>query len=348
MVKGAGRKTLEDLLDKVRRGIDLTEVEAQQAISAIMDGVAEAGIIKAFLLALREKGEVLTEVVGAARAMRSHAVALEVKGLTLVDACGTGGDGLQTVNISTMAALTAAAAGAAIAKHGNRAVTSLSGSADLLEALRVPMDIPPQAVAQAIRRTGFGFLFAPRFHPAMKAVAPIRKALGVPTIFNLLGPLTNPARVKHQVVGVADESKLELYIEALRQLGAERALVVHGADGLDELSVTGESTVLEFNRKKDPKKIVRSTVVPETFGLKRAGLEALRGADAVHNARIAQAVFSGQTGAVRDAVVLNAAAVLYVAGTVEDLMGGARLAADMLDEGKVTHLLEDLRKLTYA
>jgi anthranilate phosphoribosyltransferase len=233
-----------------------------------------------------------------------------------------------------------------VAKHGNRSITSACGSADLLEALGVAVDAEPAAAQRCFDQTGFAFLFAPRFHPAMKAVGPIRRELGVPTLFNLLGPLTNPARVRHQVVGVADPKKLDLYARALVALGAERVLVVHGADGQDEISTTGATEVAEFNRKMDPERVARYRLDPGLFGISQASLAELKGSDPKRNAEAAQEVLAGRLGAVRDAVVLNAAAALYVAGAASDLSQGISLSARALDQGRAKALLDQVRKLS--
>lgn len=334
------------LVSKVQTGRDLSEMESEEAIAQIMEAGISSEEVKAFLLALRAKGEALSEVVGAARAMRAHATPVQVNGRVIVDTCGTGGDGLKTVNLSTMAALVAAGAGAVVAKHGNRSVTSACGSADLLEALGVKIDVPVAVVERCLKETGFGFLFAPRFHPAMRAVAPIRKDLGVPTIFNLLGPLTNPAGVRHQVVGVADQTKLDLYAQALRVLGSQRALVVRGADGQDELSTTGPTDVVEFNVKEDPDRMARYTVTPEAFGIRKARLAELQGGSPAENARIAEEVLAGTRGSVRDAVLLNAAAALYVAGAAGDMNNGLALASQSLDHGAARDVLEKVKVIT--
>ena len=335
------------LVERAHAGRHLTEAETEQAVGLIMQGAASAGEIKAWLLQLRVKGEALSEIVGAARAMRAQAVKVKVAAPNAVDTCGTGGDNLKTVNLSTLAGLVAAGAGATVAKHGNRSSTSACGSADLLEALGVAVEVGPAVVERCIAETGFGFMFAPRFHPAMKAVAPIRKELRVPTIFNLLGPLTNPAGVRHQVVGVADAAKLELYAQALKALGAVKILVVRGADGQDELSTTGPTEVAEFNAKADPERIARYTLVPETFGLRRARPEQLTGGAPAENARIAQQVLDGEAGPVRDAVLLNAAAALVVAGMAGDLGAGLALARQALDQGKAKAVLEKIRRVTH-
>ena len=326
----------------------MTEAETEQAVGLIMEDHASPDEIKSWLLALRSKGEALPEIVGAARAMRARAVRVKVAAPNAVDTCGTGGDNLKTVNISTLAGIVAAGAGATVAKHGNRSVTSACGSADLLEAQGYVVEEDPEVVERCIQESGFGFMFAPRFHPAMKAVAPIRKELGVPTIFNLLGPLTNPAGVKHQVVGVADPSKLDLYAQALKVLGAVKLLVVHGIDGQDELSTAGPTEVVEFNAKADPTRTALYTLVPETFGLRRARPEQLKGGAPGENARIAQEVLNGGAGPVRDAVLLNAAAALYVAGAAGDLDSGLALARQALDQGKAKAVLEKVRRISHG
>lgn len=327
---------------------DLTEAQAEQMIGRIMDGDLPPADVKEWLLALRAKGEVLSEVVGAARAMRAHAVKIQAGPLPAVDTCGTGGDNLKTANLSTIAALVAAGAGVPVAKHGNRSITSACGSADLLEALGVAVDVEPAVVERCLAESNFGFMFAPRFHPAMKAVAPIRKEMGVPTIFNLLGPLTNPAGVRHQVVGVADAAKMEMYAQALQALGGIRALVVRGQDGQDELSTTGPTDVVEFNTKIDPQRTARYTLVPETFGIRRAQLEQIRGGTVAENARIALNVLEGKAGAVREAVLLNAAAALYVAGAAGDISNGMALARESIDRGKALEVLKKVRQITQS
>jgi len=334
------------LLLHIQQGTDLSEIDAEGLIGQIMEGQVLDEKVKAALLALREKGEALSEVVGAARAMRKHAVTLNKPAGQVVDTCGTGGDGLKTLNISTLAALVVAGAGVPVAKHGNRSITSACGSADLLEQLGVKIDAEPVVVERCLREAQFGFLFAQKFHPAMKAVAPIRKALGVPTIFNLLGPLTNPAGVVHQVIGVADQGKMTLYAQALQALGVERALVVRGVDGQDELSTTGPTEVLEINRKQDPKGVARYTVTPETFGIPKQSLKAIQGGSPEENAKAACALLSGGSGPLRDAVVFNAAAALYVAGVAGDLNAGVAMASEALKRGKAQAVLEKVTQIT--
>jgi len=256
----------------------------------------------------------------------------------LVDSCGTGGDASGTFNISTAAALVAAAAGAKVAKHGNRAVTSRCGSADVLEALGIPIDLTPEAAAEALRRHGFCFLLAPSHHPAMKAVMPVRRALGVRTVFNVLGPLLNPAGARRQVMGVYSARLVPLVAEAMTKLGARHAMVVHGDGALDELALSGPSEVAEVRDGR----VTLSVIAPERFGLTRAPLESLTGGDAALNAEILRGIFAGEPGPRRDVVLLNAAAVLVTAGVAGDLHEGVRAAAAAIDSGAVERLVTAL------
>jgi anthranilate phosphoribosyltransferase len=340
---------LDRFLKKVQTGQSLDELESEQAIEALLkSAVEEPEKVKAFLLAMRQKGETLSEVVGAAKALRARALTVSSHWPVVVDTCGTGGDGLHTFNISTCAALVVAAAGLPVAKHGNRSVSSLCGSADLLEALGVRVDVEPSVVERCLQEVRFGFLFAPRFHPAMAVLAPIRKALGVATLFNLLGPLTNPAGVRHQVVGVADASKMELYARALLQLGAVRCMVVHGGDGQDELSTTAANEVIEFDTRTHDDRLAQYRLDPEAFGIRKARLDDLRGGGKEENANLALRVLNGEHGPLRDAVLLNAAAALYIGGMAGDLDTGWALAREALDRGKAMALLERLKDLTHG
>ncbi|MDE2293718.1 MAG: anthranilate phosphoribosyltransferase [Elusimicrobia bacterium] len=294
---------------------------------------------KRFLLAMNRRAPSSDELAGLAEALRERAVPVPAAG-RLVDTCGTGGDGLHTVNISTAAAFVAAGAGAAVAKHGNRAVSSRCGSADVLEALRVPTDLGPEEAARSLERARFAFLAAPRYHPAMAAVGPARKALGVRTVFNLLGPLVNPARVRRQAVGVWEAGLMTAYAETLLALGAERALVVRGEEGMDELSVCGPSRVL----RAEPASGVRAAeVTPEALGLRRRALAELAGGDAPYNARRIEETLTGAEGAVRDAVLLNAAAALVAAGAAETLKEGLAKARESVDSGAARGTLEAAR-----
>jgi anthranilate phosphoribosyltransferase len=330
------------LLPRLLRGESLTEAEAQAVIGHVMDGDASESQIAGLLVALRMKGESVDEIVGAARAMRMHAIAVSPKRTDLVDTCGTGGDGLRTFNVSTAAGLVAAGAGAGVAKHGNRAVSSASGSADVLEALGVRLDLPVERVAECIDEVGFGFLFAPAHHPAMRHAGPVRRSLGVRTIFNVLGPLTNPVGARRQLVGVFDEALVLPIAETLRALGCERALVVHGSDGLDELSPCNPSTCADVT----PQGVTVRTIDPASLGLARSRTEELAGGDAEHNASLLRALLEGQSGPRRDAVTLNAGAALVAAGRADDLAMGLALAAAAIDDGRALRTLERLVEFT--
>ncbi|MDP9022745.1 MAG: anthranilate phosphoribosyltransferase [Actinomycetota bacterium] len=310
-----------DLIGALLRGEDLTADQAEAALNAVMGGTVSPPVVAAFLVALRAKGETDEEIAGLVRAMVNHAEHVTLDGAA-VDTCGTGGDRAGTFNISTVAALVVAAAGVPVAKHGNRAASSRCGSADLLEAWGVVIDLPPPAVAQLMSDIGIGFLFARTFHPAMRHVAPVRAELGVPTVFNVLGPLTNPAGVDRQVVGVADARLAPLVAGALLRLGRSHALVVRGEDGLDELTTTGPSRVWEIRDGR----VTESRFDPASLGLPRASLDDLQGGDVDDNLRVADSVLAGGPGPASDVVALNAAAALYVAGAASDLRGGLQLA----------------------
>ncbi len=326
------------LLEKLHRRRDLTEAEASGAMAEIMDGRAQSSQIAALLVALAMKGERPAEIVGFARVMRDRAVKIDVPSGTVVDTCGTGGDRANTFNVSTVAALVVAACGLRVAKHGNRSVSSRCGSADVFESLGVKIDAPPAVVERTLDRAGIAFLFAPAFHPSMKHAAPTRRELGIRTAFNLLGPLTNPAAASRQVVGVPRPELTELVARALALLGSERAWVVHGADGLDEISSTGYTKVSEARNGS-----VRTFYLhPADVGLPKSAPAALRGGDPARNAAIARDVLAGARGAARDIVLLNAAAALLVAGRAKDLREGVRLAAEALDSGGARAVLERL------
>jgi anthranilate phosphoribosyltransferase len=333
--------TLAALVGKVLRRDDLTEDEAAQAMDVVMRGEAHPAQLAGLLIGLAMKGERPAELVGLARTMRAHGVTLDA-GDAAVDTCGTGGDRAGTFNISTAAALVVAGAGVPVVKHGNRSVSSRCGSADVLEALGVTVTASPAVVQRAIREAGIAFCFAPTFHPAMRHAGEARKALGVPTAFNLLGPLTNPGRVRYQVVGVARPELTELMARALQQLGARRAWVVHGADGLDELSTTGYSKVSECHGD-----VVRTFYVhPTEVGLPKAAPAALQGGDAGDNAGRIAAVLAGDDGPARDVVLLNAGAALFVAGLVPSLRDGIARAAASIDDGAAARALHRLRAVT--
>jgi anthranilate phosphoribosyltransferase len=318
-------------------GQTLTMDEARVAMGSVMDGEATPAQLAALLVALRMRGETIEELAGFAAAMRDRVVRVEAPDGT-VDTCGTGGDKSGTFNISTAAALVVAAAGVPVAKHGNRAITSQSGSADVLEALGVRTDHDAESAGAALRESGFAFLFAPSFHPAMKHAGPTRREIGVRTAFNLLGPLTNPAGAKRQVVGVADPAAAPRLAEVLKLLGVERAFVVHG-NGLDELPLDGSGVLYHAS----PDEVLRHTVEAKALGLAAAPTSALAGGDPPTNARFIEAILHGESGARRDVVLLNAAAALLAAGRVEKLEEGLELAALTIDAGLVTQLLEGLR-----
>jgi len=326
------------LIDKLQRRVDLTVEEAAGAMAAIMDGTAAPSQIAALLVGLSMKGERPDEIVGLAQTMRSRATKLSRVFAPVFDTCGTGGDGAHTFNVSTVAALVLAACGVRVAKHGNRSASSRCGSADLFEALGVNIGGTPPVVERCLDEAGIAFLFAQVFHPSMRHAAPTRKELGVRTAFNLLGPLTNPAGAARQLVGVPRPELTELVARSLGQLGSERAWVVHGADGLDEISTTGYTKVSECRDGA----VNTFYLHPADVGLPKAVPGALRGGDARDNAAIARAVLSGAPGAPRDIVLLNAGAALLIAGRVGSVPEGIALAADAIDSGRARQVLDTL------
>ncbi|MFL5898349.1 MAG: anthranilate phosphoribosyltransferase [Solirubrobacterales bacterium] len=330
-------------IDAVCAGDHLTADHASAVLSEIMEGRADPIQTGAFLIALRAKGETVPELVGLARTMRALATPVATRRHDLVDTCGTGG-GPSTFNVSTTAALVAAGAGCAIAKHGNRSNTSRSGSADLLEALGVNVEIEPEQVGQCIDEVGFGFMFAPRHHAAMAHVVPARKALGARTIFNFLGPLTNPAGTDRQLLGVADRHYQETIAEALVSLGSVRALVVSAEDGLDELSLASPSRVIEVVDGRTTEWFVE----PGRFGLAPARLESVAGGTPEDNAAVSRAVLAGEPGPRRDLVALNAGAAIYVGGLAADLAEGVARAVEAIDSGAAASVLERLVAATAA
>ncbi len=331
-------QTLEFLIE----GRDLSQAEARDLMNDIMEGAVGEAALAAVLTALRIKGETAEEIAGFATAMREHAVPVQPRRNTLVDTCGTGGDGKHTFNLSTAAALVAAAMGIGVAKHGNRAVSSRSGSADVLEALGVDITLPPEAVAELIDRVGIGFLFAPHHHPAMKHAAPVRRQLGVRTVFNVLGPLTNPAGVKRQLLGVVRPDRTVVLCKVLRTLGSERAFVVHGLDGTDEVSIAAETLVSELRAGE-----VRTyRFAPEEAGFARAPLAAIAGGGAADNAARLRAILAGEQGPLADAVVLNAAFVALAADRADSAAEGARQARRAIESGRAAEVLEHLRSVS--
>jgi anthranilate phosphoribosyltransferase len=327
-------------LTKLAAAHDLSEEEARGVLLEIMGGRAGEAQTAAFLSALRVKGETAEEIVGMARAMTELAEKVEVDADVILDTCGTGGDNAQTFNISTAAALVAAGAGATVAKHGNRSATSRCGSADVLEALGVAIDLAPAQVSRCIAEIGLGFLFAPRHHLAMRHVAPVRRELGMATTFNLIGPLTNPAGAKHQLIGVADARYVDRIANAVRLMGTARNLIVHSEDGLDEISTTSPTLVVEVFADKGTD--VRYNVEPEQFGLKRTRLEALRGGDAEHNAALVREVLGAVAGPRLDVVLLNAGAALFIAELAPTIGEGVEMARAAVADGAARDKLDAL------
>jgi anthranilate phosphoribosyltransferase len=326
---------LRAAIDALAGGTDLTQEEAAAVLAEVMSGQASEVQIAAFLIALRTKGEAVQEIAGLAQAMRSFATPVTIPRDDLLDTAGTGG-GQRTFNVSTTAALIAAGAGCAVAKHGNRSATGLSGSADLLEALGARIDLTPEAVATCIADVGFGFMFAPSHHQATRYVVPVRRELAVRTIFNFLGPLTNPAGARRQLIGVSDPAYLDTMAGALALLGTEHALLVSSEDGLDELSSSAATTVVEVRGEE----LERYSVTPEEVGLARSPLTEIPGGDAAQNAATARAILSGESGPSRDLAVLNAGAAVYVGAGVESLEQGVRRAEQAIDSGAALAALD--------
>ncbi|MDQ2742865.1 MAG: anthranilate phosphoribosyltransferase [Chloroflexota bacterium] len=329
---------VRDLLNRLIDGQSLTADEAADLMGRMMDEDLTAVQLSGVMVALRSKGETADEIIGFARTMRDRARQIEIE-VPVADTCGTGGDGSGTFNVSTAAALIVAACGQPVAKHGNRGASSRCGSADVLEALGVDVALPPAGVARCIQEAKIGFLFAPAFHPAMKFAAVPRRELGVRTVFNLLGPLTNPARPRYQLLGVSNAALLDLMAQALLGLGVESALVVHSRDGTDEISISSATMVREVRSGS-----VRAyDVTPEEFGVTRAPVDAIRGGDAAENAGILRRILAGDRNPARDAAVINAAAALYACGAAPTLRDGARLAAEAIDSRRAAHTLDTLR-----
>jgi anthranilate phosphoribosyltransferase len=323
--------SLVPALERLVEGANLSTSEAETAMQTILQGDATPSQIAAFLTAMRMKGETVDELVGLARAMRRMAVRVDagISGQTLLDTCGTGGDRSGTFNISTIVAFVVAGAGVRVAKHGNRSISSQCGSADLLETLGIDIAIPPEQSARAIREVGIGFLFAPAIHTSMKHAQPVRLDLQIRTVFNLLGPLTNPAGANAQIAGAPSAHAAELMAGALAELGLRRGFVVHGSDGLDEITTTGETLAFEIRDGR----VERRMFEPGDFALKSVAPEALRGGDKARNLAIAQSVLAGEPGPARDIVIANSAAALVVSGLAESLLQGAAIAAVSLDTG---------------
>jgi anthranilate phosphoribosyltransferase len=339
---GGGRAAGEALrraFAAVLSGRSLEADEAEAAIGEMLDGLAPEALEAGFLVALKIKGETAGELTGGARAMRSRARALDLGG-DLLDTCGTGGDGAGTFNISTGAALVAAAAGVRVAKHGNRAASGIVGAADAVERLGVRIDLDPAGLRRCLDRAGCCFIFAPAYHPAMARVAALRRALGIRTLFNLLGTLANPARVARQVVGVSEPRLVRPMADALYALGLEHAMVVHGADKIDELSLSAPTSIAEVRRGA----VIREyQIAPERFGLAHASLAALKVSSVAEAVEVLTGALGGKKGAARDVLALNAGAAIYVAGRADSLDAGVQVAREVLDSGRVLHTIEELR-----
>jgi anthranilate phosphoribosyltransferase len=329
---------IQEALARVLEGHDLTREEAREVMHEIMRGEATPAQMGGFLVGLRAKGETAEEIAGCAEAMREHVLPVHPTREDVVDVVGTGGDAARTFNISTVAAIVAAAAGAAVAKHGNRAVSSASGSADVLEALGFELELPPERIAESIDTLGFGFMFAPAHHPAMKHAAPVRRELGTRTVFNVLGPLTNPAGARAGIFGVYSHELARTVAEALVALGARRAFVVHGAEGIDELSPAGPNHVCEIADGE----IHERTIDPRDLGVERCPPGELGGGTADENAGLAWEILEGAHGGRRDAVLLNAAGAIAAGGHAADLEEGLHLAAAAIDSGRARERLDAL------
>lgn len=335
---------IQEAIVKLSKKEDLTKKEMQLAMEEIMSGQSTAVQISAFLTGSILKGVTVDELLAAAMTMRKFAKKVIVKNRVVVDTCGTGGDRIGTFNISTISAIVLAGAGVSVAKHGNRSVSSRCGSADLLEALGVKIDLDQEKVRECIETVGIGFMFAPLFHPAMKFAQPIRKELGIRTIFNLLGPLTNPAFVKYQLIGVNDEEFLKKFVMVLKDLGSIHVMAVRGFDGLDEMTTTAKIQVCELKNNK----IKEFTLTPAEFGIKRASVKDLMCTDKDENVKIAKDILQGKDGPRRDVVCLNAGAALYIAGMSRTIKEGFELARITIDSGraeeKLRHLIEFTNK----
>ena len=347
-MSGDGLYDIRATIGAVVDGRTLGTAEAAEAMDAIMAGQVTGAQIGALVTALRMRGETVEEIAGFASAMRAHALAVEVDRAAgpLVDTCGTGGDASGTFNISTTAAFVIAGAGVRVAKHGNRAVTSKCGSADLLEGLGVAIDLRPDAVARCIDEAGIGFMYAPSFHPAMRFVGPARREIGFRTVFNILGPLTNPAGARHQLIGVGHPEIAGKLARALATLGSEHAVLVHAEEGLDELGLSGPSQVTEFDARDG--QIRRYDLAPEDLGLARADAGALRGGGVDQNVAITRAILDGERGPRRDVILLNAGAGIYAANAAASIREGVALAAEAIDSGRAAATLAGLADVSRA
>ena len=333
---------IKEAIKKLVEKQDLTSAEVTQVMDQIMTGKATAAQIAGFLVALRTKGETVEEITAAAEVMRQHVTRIKSSQTALLDTCGTGGDASGTINISTISALVAAAAGITVAKHGNKSVSSKCGSADLLVELGVKIDLTPEKMEQCLAEVGIAFLYAPVLHPAMKFATPVRKEMGIRTIFNILGPLTNPAGASSQLLGVYDAKLTGVLAKVLKNLGSKHVLVVHGEDGLDEVTTTGKSIISEL---KDGK-VKTYKVKPGQFSLNKAKPEDLKGGDATYNARVTYDILKGKGELSRDAVLFNAGCAIYAADQVASIKEGIIMAASALDSGKALEKLEQLKEFT--
>ncbi|KUO96860.1 anthranilate phosphoribosyltransferase [Ferroacidibacillus organovorans] len=333
---------MKDLLLHLANGRDLTMEEARTAMNHMMRGEGSHAQMAAYLTLLKQKGETVTELTGSALAMREHALQVSLKECDTLDMCGTGGDHSGTFNISTAASIILSADGISVAKHGNRASSSQTGSADVLEALGINISLEPSAALLSLQQHHFCFLFAQAYHPAMKHVAPVRRELGFRTMFNILGPLTNPVHPTHQVLGTPDDAIAEKMAHTLLNLGVKRALVIHAADGLDEFSISAPTRVFDVQQRQ----VTSYEVTPSDFGLPEAPREAILGGDAKKNAEILRSIFDGEKSARRDVVVMNAAAGFFVLGRVPSFAEGARRAEAILDDGRARKKLLDLQEFS--
>ena len=337
---------IQQVIQTVVDGRELNTVKAAAAMNAIMTGQVTDAQIGALVTGLRMKGETVDEIAGFAQTMREHALTVDVDSdtLPLLDTCGTGGDHSNSFNISTTATFVIAASGVRIAKHGNRAASSLCGSADLLEALGVAVELTPRQVVESVERVGIGFMYAPAFHPAMRFVGPARKQMGIRTIFNVLGPLTNPAGARHQLIGVGHPDIAGKLALVLKKLGSKHAVLVHSEEGLDEVGVKGMTQITEFDDRTEA--IKTYSVAPEDFGLERGAPDDLTGGDAAENVRITLAILNGEQGPRRTVTLMNAGAGIYAANAAGSFEDGVRMAADAIDSGKALAKLEELVRVT--
>ncbi len=339
--------TARDAIRAVVEGEFLTEAQATAVMDGIMKGEVTPSQIASLITALRIRGETVEELTGFARALRDHVQRVEVPGdVPVIDTCGTGGDASGTFNISTTAAIVVAGAGVRVAKHGNRSVTSHSGSADVLEELGVVIELPPEAVAASIRDAGIGFMFAPAYHPGFRHAGPTRREIGVRTVFNFLGPMTNPAGLRRQIIGVSAPQAARMMSEALGRLGSERVLIVYSPEGLDELGLGDDSHIVEFDAERG--EAIEYTLGPKSVGLESASASDLAGGNAAENAAITRRILEGEQGARRDVVLFNAGAGLYAAGVVDDVAQGVELAAETIDSGRAADALERFIAVTQA